>query len=179
VTSYDPHDDDAFIAKNLNPEEWVEYCRDEKTSIIANEMIKAFDEGLVARIHNSELDEIGFLIACKAGTFAPLISMRHHAHWAGIALCMLTHGKMEVYEEENVTRFSRSPYDNPPMWYDCIEYVQCPGKSWMMPIRKKATDETKDTRPSRNGENNLSTSVSRKGNTERDSPQQNLFSDLY
>jgi hypothetical protein len=141
MESYDPHDD-SFIAKNLDLEEWVEYQRDEQILTIVGDITKAFEAGLIAKIDNSELKKLGFLIACKAGTFAPLISMRHHDHWAAMALCMMSHGRMEVYKEEDVTRFSRSLHDNPPMYYDNIYYVPCPGKSWIMAIRKKDEDET-------------------------------------
>lgn len=140
---FDPHDE-SFISKNLDREEWVEYCRDDETANLANQILEVFDQGLVAKIDYERLDLLGFKIACIAGTHAALIQMKKHSHWAGMALCMLTHGRMEDFPEEKVYRFSKSPCDNEPMYYHNIEYVPCYGKSWMMAVRKRPKDEVKN-----------------------------------
>jgi hypothetical protein len=173
---FDPHDN-SFCAKNLREEEWREYQRNEKTLELAASIKEVFDRGLVAKVSLLSLERITKEIAGRAGTSAVLIQDMS-GHWACLALAMLTHGRFE-YEEGSMDTviFSKSPYEQEPMYYNNIEYVPLYGRSWFEPVRKK--NETKTTGTSGNGQNDSLDGIFRGGIKERDSPEQGRLFDFH
>lgn len=137
MITYDPHDD-SFIAKNLREEEWFVYRQDTRTLNLAESIKEIINQGLVAKIKSTELYDLGLEIAFKAAIPAILLQPPWHGeHWAGLALCMLTHAYMEPNESEQVTRFYKSPYNQEPMYYDNVEWVTAYGRNYLVPARKK------------------------------------------
>lgn len=173
---YDPHDD-SFCAKNLREEEWFEYQRDYEALAIVVEIKKIFEEGFTARLESSALQRLTFRIASRAGTQAVLIQDMS-CHWACLALAMMTHGRFQYVENEAV-RFEKSTIEQEPMYFHNIEYVPCPGKSWLMPVRKKTINETKTAGTTGNWKNDPIDGLFRNGIKERDSPQQGSLFDLH
>lgn len=133
----DPHDD-SFIAKNLDEEQWFVYQQDKRTLELAEAIKETVNQGLIAKIKNSLLYELGLEVCFKAATPAVLCQPPYMCdHWASIALCMLTHSCMDSSEIEGVTRFSKSPLDQEPMYWNNIEWVQAQGRTFLIPERKK------------------------------------------
>lgn len=176
IRQIDPHDD-SFIAKNLREEEWVEYQRDNEVEEYVVAIKAAFDNGMVARINRLSLSNLGFDVACKAGTPAPLILCTDNGHWAALALCMLTHGRFQLYPDEECYRFTRSPFEQEPMYYNNIEWVNQKGFHFLVPVRKES--ETKVAGSPRNGEDDTSHGVSGKRSRDGDSPRQTSLFDIH
>ena len=175
MSYFDPHDD-SFCAKNLREEEWREYQRNEQVLELVRSIKRAFDEKLVARVSEFDLMKIAREIACRADTPAVLIQDMD-GHWACLALAMLTHGRFE-YDENFTVVFSKSPHEQEPMYHNNIEYVPCPGRSWLMAVRK-TKNETKTTRSTGNWQDDSLDGLFRGRIKERDSPQQGRLFDFH
>jgi len=143
----DPHDN-TFAAINLNEEEWRLYQRDERTLELAETIKGVFKQGLVAKIKRSLLYDIGLSVAMRTPIPACIVEMSHHDHWVSMALCMLTHGKMDV-SDNGAIRFSKSSFDQPPMWFDNVHWILREGKSGTEPVRIKK--EVTVTKPEQRG----------------------------
>ena len=134
---YDPHDD-SFIAKNLREEEWRMYQRHPPILELAESIRNITNDGMVAKIKTDRLYELGLEVCFLAAISAVLIQPPYDcSHWAGIALCMLSHSRMEKFPEEQVIRFSKSPYDQEPMYWNNIEWKKVPGRNFEAPFREK------------------------------------------
>lgn len=172
----DPHDD-SFIARNLRKEEWVEYQRDEAANSLSEAIREAFSNGMVAKLTFTRLFDLGLDMACSAGTSSVLIQCCNHVHWAAMALCMMSHGKFQIFEVEQVVRFYLSECYDEPMYYDNIEYVKKDGIPWLVPERRKRA--TQDSRAPRLRQDGKTIGVSGKRDRERDETQQSCFPYVY
>lgn len=170
---YDPHDD-TFIAKNLRQEEWREYQHDKDVAEIAETIKETVANGMVARISHDTLYNLGVEVAMSATIHPVLIQNSFHDHWAAIALCMLTHTQVEV---SDFYRFSKSPHEQEPMYYNNIEYVKFDGIPWLVPVRR--SNEVKDTRPTWYRKNNKTTRVSGEGDSTGNTSSQGSLFDFH
>lgn len=138
---FDPHNM-VYGGLNLHPEHWCELQKHERLLALVEKVKEIFEQELVAVVNNSVLDEIAFESTFNIELNSELVNMGwYDGHYAGIALCILTHGAMEHfnekdqfpwqchYEQTGKTRFSKSPHDNLAYLPENVNRVLVPGKS--------------------------------------------------
>lgn len=133
---FDPHID-PYHARNLHIESWRYFQDDERTIELAHVIKTMFAESAVAVVQNDYLYELGWNVAAESGMNEIVMQHLLHDHWCGIALCMLTHGSMECFFEEKVTRFYKSEAENGPLYGDNVIYKQLPNQRWplLVPVK--------------------------------------------
>jgi hypothetical protein len=132
---FDPHSPN-YDAKNLKEEWWLGFQRDPETKALAKEIKNIFERALIARVTYETLDTLGMNVLFKVAEPAVILQNLHFHIWTAIAICLLSHGRCESFDELQIMRFSKSPFDNEPMYGDNIKYVPCPERVWDMPVFK-------------------------------------------
>lgn len=172
----DPHNPNRFDAKNLREDEWFEYKRNKAVQELVQEIKEITETGWLATISKDYLEQLGQMVSMRAGISAILIQIADHAHWAALAICMMSHSSMMYMD--GVYKFSKSPFTNEPLYYDNIEWVEDPVKHWLT-ARLRTLNETKIARASRNRKDDSTNSASREGITERSTSQQLGLFDIH
>jgi hypothetical protein len=90
---------------------------------------------------------------------------------------MLTHGRYKAYYDEGVIRFTKSPFDQPPMYWNNVEYKKIDGIHFEVPVRRR--NEIKDTGTPGHGQNDTTHGISRKGIRAGDTSQQTSLFDIH
>ena len=128
---------------NLHPEHWRELQKNEKLLSLVETVKGIYDQELVAVISNSFLDEIAFEATWDTELRSDLVNEGwYNGHYAGIALCILSHGAMEYvncderyprqhhYDSKSKTRFWKSEHDNFPYLPENIVTVPDKNNRW-------------------------------------------------
>ena len=100
---------------NIQENHWCELQKNERLLNIAEEAKERFSRGLSFTVSNSVLEKIGQEAkrAIKSGRVYEGRLRLYSYHYVGIALCILSHGKMEWDFNESVDYvYSKSTYEN-------------------------------------------------------------------
>jgi hypothetical protein len=170
---YDPHTND-FCAKNLREEEWFEFQRNIEVVYMADAVRHLTEDGKIAVVNIESLYRFAFFVSIDAGTPACLYQYSE-AHWAAMAIAMMTHCYFEKYPDEGIVRFTKSPINQEPMYYNNIEWVE-EGR-WQIPVRKN--EDSKALRTTGNRQNYKTNVPSSKGIGDGNTPQQGRLFNIY